>query len=706
MSKVRVYEVAKECNVSSKELVEALQQVGIDVSSHMSTLDEEVAQQIKAILLGTSDKKEKTKDQNLTSESNQAETVDSASIEEDEIQEEWLEEERRVPPAKRKKRNKKGAKKREDQRVSETSSRQVELPESLTVRELAELFNVSVNNLIAKLMQLGVMANINQTLDRDIAAIVGEEYGIQVIAAKPEEHSGEEDRYPEEEQDDPKDLRPRPPIVTVLGHVDHGKTSLLDRIRKTNVTQQEAGGITQHIGAYQAKLKNKKITFLDTPGHAAFTAMRARGAQVTDVAVLVVAADDGVMPQTVEAINHAKAAEVPIVVAVNKIDKPNAKPEAVRQQLTEHGLIPEEWGGDTIFVNVSALTGEGIDDLLESILLLAELQELKANPKRNAQGVIIEAQIEKGRGRVATVIVQNGTLRVGDHIVAGMYYGKIKAMLNDKGRRVKEAVPSTPVVILGLDGLPEPGDKFKVYEDEKEAKAVAAARQEKARQEELNARARMSLDDLFARMKEGETQELNVIVKADVQGSVEAIRGALAGIDIPEVEIKIIHSGVGAVNENDVMLAATSDAIIIGFNVRAESNARQMAESQNVEVRYYRVIYNLLEDIEAAAKGLLAPEYREVVIGQAEVRQTFKVPRVGTIAGCYVTEGVIQRNAAARVLREGTVVYEGRIDSLKRFKEDVREVSHGYECGIGLENFNDIKEGDIIEACVMQEIPR
>ncbi|MBX6394903.1 MAG: translation initiation factor IF-2, partial [Alicyclobacillaceae bacterium] len=572
--------------------------------------------------------------------------------------------------------------------------KQVTVEGPMTVGEFAKLIKKEASDVIKKLLFLGVMATINQEIDVDAMTLVASEYGIEVEYKEPRDEELEDLLW---EEDDPKDLVPRPPVVTIMGHVDHGKTTLLDAIRETNVTAQEAGGITQHIGAYQVEVNGKKITFLDTPGHEAFTSMRARGAQVTDICVLVVAADDGVMPQTVEAINHAKAAGVPIIVAVNKIDKPDANPDRVKQELTEHGLIPEEWGGDTIFVPISALRKQGIEDLLEMILLVAEMAELKANPSARSRGTVIEAELDRGRGPVATVLVQNGTLRVGDIVVAGTTFGRVRAMVNDRGRRVKEAGPSTPVEILGLSGVPMAGDAFVVYDDERKARLLAEKRQNKQRAEELKSQTKVTLDDLYKQIQEGQVKELKVILKADVQGSVEALVSALERIDIEGVRVRVIHQGVGAITETDILLASASNAIVIGFNVRPEPGARRMAETEKVDIRLYRVIYHVIEEIEAALKGMLDPEYREVVLGRAEVRQTFKVSRVGTIAGCYVLEGKVQRGADARVIRDGIVIYEGHIDSLKRFKDDVREVTEGYECGMTLERFNDIKEGDIIE---------
>lgn len=574
---------------------------------------------------------------------------------------------------------------------------------TMTVGELAKLFHKDVADVIKKLLMMGVVATINQELDLDTIQVVADEYGIEVELKIPVD----EDNFEEiEEQDDEADLLPRPPVVTIMGHVDHGKTTLLDAIRESSVTKGEAGGITQHIGAYQVEVSGKKITFLDTPGHEAFTTMRARGAQVTDITVLVVAADDGVMPQTIEAINHAKAADVPIIVAVNKIDKPEANPERIKQELTEHGIVPEEWGGDNIFVNVSAKQRLNLDELLETILLVAEVQELKANPNKRARGTVIEAELDKQRGPVARVLVQHGTLKVGDAFVAGVRFGRVRAMVNDRGRRLKEAGPSTPVEITGLTEVPQAGDPFLVFEDERKAKEIAERRATKARQAELNASTRVTLDDLYKHIQEGEMKELNVILKADVQGSLEALRGSLEKIDIEGVRVKTIHAAVGAISESDVALASASNAVIIGFNVRPEPQAKAAADLEKVDIRLYRVIYQAIEEIEAALKGMLEPEYREAIIGHAEVRETFKVSKIGTIAGCMVIDGKILRSAEARIVRDGIVIYEGQIGSLRRFKDDVKEVPQGYECGISFEKFNDIKEGDIIEAYVMETVER
>ncbi|MGG1596056.1 translation initiation factor IF-2, partial [Terribacillus saccharophilus] len=574
---------------------------------------------------------------------------------------------------------------------------------SLTVSELAAKLHRESTEIIKKLFLQGVMATKNQELDKDALEMICAEYDVEV-EEEVDVDVTDLDNYKIE--DKTEDMQERPAVVTIMGHVDHGKTTLLDSIRDTKVTEGEAGGITQHIGAYQVEENGKKITFLDTPGHAAFTSMRSRGAQVTDIAILVVAADDGVMPQTVEAINHAKAAEVPIIIAVNKIDLEGANPDRVMQELTEHGLIPEDWGGDTIFVQLSAKKREGIDDLLEMILLVTEVEELKANPNRLAEGTVIEAQLDKGRGPVATLLVQNGTLNIGDSIVVGNAFGRVRAMVNDMGRRVKTAPPSTPVEITGLNVVPNAGEQFMVFEDEKQARQVGEARQQKQVEQNRSTGARVSLEDLFNQIKQGEVKDINLIVKADVHGSVEAMAASLEKIEVEGVKVRIIHTGVGAITESDVILASASNAIIIGFNVRPDVNAKKAAESENVDIRQHRIIYKVIEEIESAMKGMLDPEFEEKVIGQAEVRQIIKVSRIGTIAGSYVTEGKITRDASIRVIRDGVVIVEDEIDSLKRFKDDVREVATNYECGITLNNFHDLKEGDVFEAYVMEEIER
>ncbi|GIP36857.1 translation initiation factor IF-2 [Paenibacillus sp. J31TS4] len=574
---------------------------------------------------------------------------------------------------------------------------------TMTVGDLAKLLHKDVSEVIKKLLFLGVMATINQELDLDTIQLIANEYKVEVELKIPVD---EENFELIEEKDEEGDLEERPPVVTIMGHVDHGKTTLLDAIRTTNVTAGEAGGITQHIGAYQVEVQGKKITFLDTPGHEAFTTMRARGAQVTDITILVVAADDGVMPQTVEAINHAKAANVPIIVAVNKIDKPEANPDAIKQELTKYELVPEEWGGDTIFVNVSAKQKMNLDQLLEMVLLVAEVQELKANPNKRARGTVIEAELDKGRGPVARVLIQHGTLHVGDSFIAGVQFGRVRAMVNDKGKRLKEAGPSTPVEITGLTEVPQAGDPFLAYEDERKAREIAEKRAITLRQSEMGANSRVTLDDLYKHIQEGEVKDLFVIIKADVQGSAEALRGSLEKIDIEGARVKIIHTGVGAITESDIILASASNAIIIGFNVRPEPAAMMTAEQEKVDIRLHRVIYAVIEEIEQAMKGMLDPIYKESVIGHAEVRDVFKVSKVGSIAGCMVTSGKITRNAEVRLIRDGIVIHEGKIDSLKRFKDDAKEVAQGYECGITIERFNDVKVGDTIEAFVMETVER
>ena len=578
----------------------------------------------------------------------------------------------------------------------------VTLPDEIIVSDLASRLKVTSGEVVKRLMMLGVMATVNQTVDFDTAAIVADEMGI---AATKEVVVTIEERLFEEVEDSEDTLLPRAPVVCVMGHVDHGKTSILDAIRHTSVTRGEAGGITQHIGAYRVKVNGEDITFLDTPGHEAFTAMRARGAQATDIAILVVAADDGIMPQTVEAINHAKAAGVDIIVAINKMDKPTANPDAVKQELTKYELVPEEWGGDVICVPVSALTGQGIDDLLESVLLVAEVKELKANPNRRAKGIVIEAKLDKGRGPVATVLVQNGTLRAGDIVIAGTSVGRVRAMTDDKGRIVKEAKPSVPVEIIGLAEVPSSGDEFNAVEDERMARELADQRRDKAKEEVFKANARANLNDLFAQISDG-VKELNIIVKADVDGSVEAVRQSLEKLSNDEVKVRVIHGAAGGIREGDVTFAAASNAIIVGFNVRPDKAALDSAERQNVDVRTYRVIYDCINEITDAMKGMLAPEYRENLLGHAEVRQTIHVPNVGTIAGSYIQDGKVVRSAMIRVVRDGVVIFEDKISSLKRFKDDAKEVAQGYECGIGLERFNDIKVGDILEAYIMEEVAR
>ncbi len=576
--------------------------------------------------------------------------------------------------------------------------------ETITVRDLTERLGKPAGEIIKKLMMLGIIATINNELDYDTASLVASEFGIELELKLAE--TAEDALEKEDVEDAEEDLVARPPVVTIMGHVDHGKTSLLDYIRKSRVNQGEAGGITQHIGAYTVNLDGRQITFLDTPGHEAFTSMRLRGAQATDIAVLVVAADDGVMPQTVEAISHAKAAGVQTIVAINKMDKPTANPDRIKQQLTEYELVCEEWGGDTIMCPVSALTGEGVDTLLEMILLVADVQDYRANPNRKAKGIIIEARLDKGRGPVATVLVKNGTLNVGDTIIAGTAYGRVRAMVNDLGERVKTAGPSDPVEVIGFNDVPDAGDIISAVDDDSLSRKVAEERKDKLRAALIKEQQKTTLDDLFSQISAGQIKDLNIIIKADVQGSVEAVRQSLEKLSNDEVRVRCIHGAVGAVNESDVMLASTANAIIIGFNVRPDSNAREMAEREKIDVRLYRVIYQAIEKIEAAMKGLLAPKFKEVILGHASVRQPFKVSGVDTIAGSYVTDGKIARNAQIRLLRDNIVIHEGKIDSLKRFKDDAKEVNTGYECGIGIERYNDIKEGDVIECFIMEEIER
>jgi len=665
LKKIRVYELAQELKMTSKELIEKINELGIEITSHMSTIEGNDAKMILEIF-------------------------------EEEIKE-------KIKNNKKEKVEEKENMKKEKQEHVEDKNNIIEIGESIVVRDFAEKLKMTSTELITKLIGLGIMANQNQTIDFDTAAIVGEELGFDVVMLESKE---EKDDFDLDFEDEPKDLKPRPPVVTVMGHVDHGKTSLLDAIRKTHVTKQEAGGITQHIGASIVNINGEKIVFLDTPGHEAFTSMRARGAQVTDLAILVVAADDGVMPQTVEAINHAKAAKVPIIVAVNKIDRPNANVDRVMQELTEYGLVPEEWGGDTIIVPVSALRKEGIDELLEMILLLAAIQELKANPNRRAVGTVIEAQLDKGKGAVATILVQKGTLRVGDMVVCGSASGRVRAMFDDKGKNIKKAGPSIPVAILGLSEVPHSGEILYAVEDEKTARYYAEKKKESIREEQLKATQKVSLDDLFDQIQLGEVKELNIIIKTDVRGTIDAIAQSLQKLEHEEVKVNIIHGGVGGITETDIMLASASNAIIIGFNVRPTLNALDIAKEENVDVRTYRVIYDAIEDIKSAINGMLDPEYKEEIIGRAEVRATFKVPNAGTVAGIYVQDGKITRNSMVRLLRNDIVIFEGKISSLKRFKDDVREVVAGYEGGLGLENYNDIKEGDIIEAYILKEVKR
>lgn len=684
MTKIRIYELAKELNIPTKDLMDKILELKIPANSHMSTIDEEEAELIKEIIEEESDDKVKDKivedspevHQNVKIKNKGKEVKESKKVKKEEA------EEKEVKEAKEEK--------------------TIQIYDNIIIKDFAEKMEVSPSQVITKLIGLGVMANLNQPIDINSAVIVGKEFGFNVESMKESEEKMDEERL--DFEDSPEDLQWRPPVVTVMGHVDHGKTSLLDVIRKTHVTKQEAGGITQHIGASTVTINKKKIVFLDTPGHEAFTAMRARGAQITDIAVLVVAADDGVMPQTIEAINHAKAAGIPIIVAINKIDKPSANIERIKQELVEQGLVPEDWGGDTICVPVSALKKKGINDLLEMILLVAEMQELKANPDRKAVGAIIEGELDKGKGPLATVLVQKGTLKVGDVVVAGSAYGRVRAMFDDVGKRVKKATPSIPVVILGLSEVPEAGEHLYVVDDEKKARLYSEKKKDKFREIQLNANQKVSLDDLFEKIQMGEVKELNVVIKADVKGSIEAVKQSLTKLSVDEVRLNVIHDGVGGITDSDVMLASASNAILIGFNVRPTLSAIDLAKREKVDLRTYRVIYDAIEDIKSAINGMLEPTIKEEVIGRSEIRAVFKVSGVGNIAGIYVLQGKITRNCKVRLIRNDVVIFEGDVSSLKRFKDDVKEISFGYEGGLGLENFNDIKEGDIVESYILKEI--
>ncbi|EKZ0527185.1 translation initiation factor IF-2 [Listeria monocytogenes] len=780
MSKVRVYEYAKEHQVSSKKVIEALKDLGIEVANHMSTINENALRQLDNAVDGTNKKAEAPKKETTSNENGNSKGPNKPNMTNSNEKSNkpnkpagqankpaTANKSQGAKPATNKPANtsnqtqasgnqQAGGQKRNNNNnsnrpgggnpnrpggnnrpnrggnfnnkgrntkkkgklnhstVPPTPPKPKELPEkivfseSLTVAELAKKLYREPSELIKKLFMLGVVATINQSLDKDAIELICDDYGVQVEEEIKVDVT-DLDVYFENELNEAVDeskLVERPPVVTIMGHVDHGKTTLLDSLRNTKVTLGEAGGITQHIGAYQLEIHDKKITFLDTPGHAAFTAMRARGAQITDITILVVAADDGVMPQTIEAINHAKAAGMPIIVAVNKIDKPQANPDRVMQELTEYELVPEAWGGDTIFAPISAKFGEGLENLLDMILLVSEVEELKANPDRRAIGSVIEAELDKGRGPVATLLVQDGTLNIGDPIVVGNTFGRVRAMVNDLGRRVKKVGPSTPVEITGLNDVPQAGDRFVVFEDEKTARNIGETRASRALVAQRSATNRVSLDNLFEHMKAGEMKEVNVIIKADVQGSVEALAASLRKIDVEGVNVKIIHTAVGAINESDITLAAASNAIVIGFNVRPTAQAREAAENESGDIRLHRVIYKAIDEIEAAMKGMLDPEFQEKIIGQAQVRQTINVSKVGTIAGCYVTDGKITRDSGVRIIRDGIVVFEGEIATLKRFKDDAKEVAKGYECGITVQNFNDIKEDDVIEAYVMEEIER
>ncbi len=735
MSKLRVYDLAKKYNIPSKEFVAILNKYNIPVKNHMSALtDQQIAEfdekfdkdkyqaELEAekkqapvkenVKTGSSHVSPKvssdTKKPTRPPQKNQQNTGGNVPKKADDKKRPISSNQGQQPKVRDHSKKEKTARSvykriKDEKKKSVQLNQTFEIPEILTVGELADVLEISATEVIKSLMQAGTMVSINQEIDFETAAIVAAELGFEVEAIKIEDVVSKIlEEYDEEESENEI---PRPPVVTVMGHVDHGKTSLLDRIRKANVIAGEAGGITQHIGAYTVNIKNHAITVIDTPGHEAFTAMRSRGAQITDIAVLVVAADDGVMPQTVEAINHAKAAGVPILVAINKIDKPGADPERVKQELTKYNLVVEEWGGETIAVNVSAKTGEGIESLLEMIIMMSEMEELTADPSREARGSVIESQIKRGKGSVATLLVQQGTLHVGDSIISGTTYGKIRTMIDDKGKRLKKAGPSTPVEISGLSDIPAAGDDFIVLENEKEARSLAEKRKEMQKGERQR-RSNISLDDLFSQIQDGNIQDVNIVIKADVQGSIEAIKQSLEKLDNEAVRINIIHGAVGAINETDVLLASTSNAIVIGFNVRPDKNAVKLAETEEVDIRLYRVIYDAVEDIKKAMEGMLAPEFREKVMGNAEIREVFKIPSIGTIAGCYITDGKINRNDDVRIIRDGIVVLEAKIASLRRFKDDVKEVNTGYECGIGIEKYNDLKVGDNIEAFTMEKIER
>lgn len=670
--------------MSSKDLINLLmEEFGVEVKNHMSVIEDEDATLIKELLGDTN-----------TSEEGKKSLVDEYEDELDESLNKGV---------RKKKKTKKELEQEEVERNAEAACGVIEIGETITVKELCEKLGKPTNDVIKNLIFIGVMAGVNQEIDFATAEKLCEKY--EVLVERKEEET-ELEAFEEETDVVEENLEKRPPIVTIMGHVDHGKTSLLDAIRHAKVTASEAGGITQHIGAYTVSLNGEKITFLDTPGHEAFTAMRARGAQVTDIVILVVAADDGIMPQTKEAINHCKAAEVPMIVAINKIDRPGANIDRVKQELTEHGLVSEDWGGDTICVPVSAKTGENLESLLEMVLLTSEMQELKADANRKAKGTVIEAKLDKGRGAVASLLIQNGTLNVGDSILVGTTYGRIRAMFDDMGKKIKSAGPSIPVEILGLSEVPSAGDRFIVCKDEKTARNMADLRKQKIKADSHQASNRVSLEDLYSQIQEGKVKELAIVVKADVQGSVEAIRQSLEKLSTDDVKVRVIHGAVGAITETDVTLAAASNALVIGFNVRPDGNAMVQSEKENIEIKTYRIIYDAIEDVKTAMIGMLDPEYKEVVNGKAEVRMTYKISNVGTIAGCYVIDGKIVRNSEVRVIRDGIVIFESTLASLKRFKDDAKEVAKGYECGLSVEKFNDLKEGDIIESFTMEAIKR
>nr|WP_270529313.1 translation initiation factor IF-2 [Limosilactobacillus vaginalis] len=756
MAKERIYELAKELKMPSKSLVKVAKDQGMDIKSHMSSVTPDQAQKLRQVVKGNNQKganqsKQQAKHHEKNSQAkaghkgNQQSTNQANHNKKNEHHDQKhhdknhsskqtnqnnnrhqndnngrfggsLNESGRKGKRFNKKDKKRNKKHNNNGRLREVKHQQptqrkdkplpdvLEYTEGMNAQDLGKILHRSPAEIIKKLFMLGVMINQNQSLDKDTIELLATDYGIEA-KEKVEEDISDIDKMFEEEQNNTDHLVSRPPVVTVMGHVDHGKTTLLDKLRHSHVTEHEAGGITQEIGAYQVHYKDNLITFLDTPGHAAFTEMRARGANITDITVLVVAADDGVMPQTVEAIHHAQAAKTPIIVAVNKIDKPGANPERVIEELAKYNLIPEDWGGDTIFVNISAKFGKNIDELLDMIQLQAEMMELKANPDQNAAGSVVEARLDQGKGSVATVLVQQGTLHVGDPIVVGNTYGRVRTMTNENGRRIKEATPSTPVEITGLNSVPEAGDRFIVFDDEKTARAAGEKRAEQAQEEERKRTSHVTLDNLFDTMKKGQMKTLPLIIKADVQGSVEALSQSLQKIKVDGVRVDIIHQAVGAINESDVTLAEASNAVIIGFNVRPTSLAKSLADSNKIDIRLHQVIYNAIEEVEDAMKGMLEPVYKEETIGQVEVRQIYKASKVGTIAGGMVTSGKITRDSKVRLVRDGIVVYSGELGSLKRFKDDVKEVKAGFECGLTIQNYNDIKENDVIEAYQMKEVP-
>lgn len=722
MGKKRVYEYARDHNMLSKDVIEKANEAGLNFKSHMSIMGDEDIKNMDKVIKGKSEAPASSKNKPQTNSTSKPKSTTSGATTTPTTKPAVKTNKPSPTPSQGGNRNKsKGGFNKRNNRNKKRRTNSApkapvpqrkfrELPEvfvytdGMNIQDVAKKLHREPAEIIKKLFMMGVVATQNQPLDSETLELIAADYGIKAEEKVQVDISDLSVYF--EEEDNEEAMVTRPPVVTIMGHVDHGKTTLLDSLRNTKVSLSEAGGITQHIGAYQIKINDQPITFLDTPGHAAFTVMRARGADVTDITIIVVAADDGVMPQTVEAINHAKAADVPIIVAVNKIDKPTANPDRVMQELSEHGLISEAWGGDTIFVNISAKFGQGIDELLEMILLVSEVQELKANPDRMAIGSVIEARLDKTKGPISTILVQQGTLKIGDPIVVGSTFGRVRAMINDQGRRVKTAGPSMPVEITGLNEAPQAGDRFVVFEDEKTARSVGEERMKRAQQESRSKQNRVTIDNLFSSLSEGELKEVGVIIKADVQGSVEALAGSLQKIEVEGVRVRIIHSAAGAITESDVTLAAASNAIIIGFNVRPTPQAKIQAEFEEVDIRLHRIIYNAIDEIETAMKGMLEPEYEEKVTGQVQIRETFKVTKVGTIGGGFVTDGVIKRSSQVRVIRDNIVIHDGELASLKRFKDDAREVKNGFECGLMIENFNDIEVDDIIEAYEMVEIAR